>query len=238
MKTRESHGHTGRVVLATCAAAACLGVFISPSGVRAADANGCAASLNGKDAYAANSPGKAIEVNKDDKAVAAGAMAGGPIAYTVKMQYSFATWTVAQGNADGTSWTKDVDIDKYSKFGGGLYKVLVTSTGAGGTSCDLVAYVNVTGAGMFGSVASTASVVVALAGLGMLGLATFLFSRVGVVSVAGGLLTGIGLLVQLQQRGTVYPTTTVTIVTGVVGAVGGVVLPLAGKAITAARSVT
>ena len=46
-----------------------------------------------------------------------------------------------------------------------------------------------------------------------------------VVSMAGGIMSGIGVLVLLQQAGSVYPTRNVTILAAVLGLLWGIFLP-------------
>lgn len=49
--------------------------------------------------------------------------------------------------------------------------------------------------------------------------------HLGLLPLLGGLLAGLGLLVVLQQAGTLYPTVVVTVVFLVGGALLGIVLP-------------
>ena len=56
------------------------------------------------------------------------------------------------------------------------------------------------------------------------------------VAIAGGVLTAIGVLVMLQQQGTVYPTRNVAILTVVLGVVWGVLLPSLAKTMRAASA--
>lgn len=60
--------------------------------------------------------------------------------------------------------------------------------------------------------------------------------RLSLVSVAAGALLGLGVLVLLQQAGTVYPTVIVTIVAVVLGALWGVALPSLGRTLGARRA--
>ena len=58
------------------------------------------------------------------------------------------------------------------------------------------------------------------------------FSPLGIV---GGLIGAIGLLVLLQQSGSVFPTIGVIIVAGVLGLIVGIVLPSLAQVITTRR---
>jgi hypothetical protein len=61
--------------------------------------------------------------------------------------------------------------------------------------------------------------------------------HLSLVSVVSGALTALGLLVLLQQAGTVYPTRTVTIVGLLLGLVWGIAVPSVARSVGAHRSV-
>lgn len=50
-----------------------------------------------------------------------------------------------------------------------------------------------------------------------------------ILSIVGGVLTGIGVLALLQQAGSVYPTRNVTILAAVLGLVWGIVVPTVAR---------
>jgi hypothetical protein len=108
---------------------------------------------------------------------------------------------------EGTEWERVVELEDYSIYGVGLYKIVGTSEGQG-FSCTASALVDVDGvpwrlpAGIAGLVATV---------IGTIGILALLVRRraSGVAPFAGaffGLLLGAGVGLLLQQLSVVYPT--------------------------------
>jgi hypothetical protein len=172
-------------VLATAA-------ILAPSA--AADISGsCTASINGQNVKGRGTGAfsDAITVEKD--AVVPVAMSAGSEISHLKIQIEFAgmRWTVRDKPSHGTSWSNDVKVKNYAKYGVGLYKVIGSSSG--GVSCSGSALVKVKG-NPLSTVAGIVGLVSALAGLagvaGALGLA--LHAGVGVGLTFLGKILGAG----------------------------------------------
>lgn len=121
------------------------GASSADAATKGGGAAGCAATLDGADAYAASTPDRAIVVSKDANVRAAGAMASGPVTYSVDMEFSGVSWNVAKGTGSSTeaTWSNTVNIADYAKYGVGIYRVDVTSTNPAGQRCNLHAFVKV-----------------------------------------------------------------------------------------------
>jgi len=142
----------------------------------------CTATIAGTSVGSVSSSkvGDAIKVNKDD-VVQVGAQSSAPIdGYKVQMEFAGIRWTVAKGKGDGNSWSKQVKVKTYSRYGVGLYKVIGVSSGAG--ACTGAALVNVTGKSPLSTAAGQAGLV--LAALGVLGLVGAIFRASRPVGVA------------------------------------------------------
>lgn len=129
----------GALVLATflgCALAVPAGAEVS---------GGCTGSVNGQDVGGRSStdPAQAIQVQWNSS-VPVVVKAPAPITgYHVDMEYAGVRFTVANGASNGNSWSSNVAVDQYSKYGVGLYKVIGSSTGPG--ACDAAFLIGVVG---------------------------------------------------------------------------------------------
>ena len=85
---------------------------------------------------------KAVHVSKDG-AVTVSMRADRVIArYTVNVAFTFRGWEAAAGTGTHSEWSSTVGVDKYARFGVGLYRVVATSFGSDGTSsCTAAALV-------------------------------------------------------------------------------------------------
>ena len=99
----------------------------------AAEVDGpCTGTVDGRDVapLSAGDPGDSIEVDAD-AVVSVGATSAETIdSYAVEMEFAGFSWEVASDTVDGTSWSRDVEVADYSRFGVGLYKVRAVSSGA------------------------------------------------------------------------------------------------------------
>jgi hypothetical protein len=201
----------------------------------AADISGpCTASIAGQNVQGRSTGAFSdpITVEKDS-IVPVSMSSAGQISY-LKIQIEFAgiSWTVRDKPSHGTSWASSVDVDKYAKYGVGLYKVIGYS---GGVNCSGTALVKVKG-NPLSTVAGIVGLVAALAGLGGIAGTAALAMRSGAMGIGrsllgliAGLLGGLGLAVLLQQYAVVYPTLGAAIAFVGGGAVVGVGLTLLGK---------
>lgn len=96
----------------------------------------CTATVNGSDvgALSASSPSSAIRVEKSDTLSAQAQSSGSVGSYRIQLEYAGIRWTVAKGEADNNSWSRDVKVADYARYGAGLYRVHGVSTGA--AACD------------------------------------------------------------------------------------------------------
>ncbi len=204
-----------RIWVAVAPAVAALVALLIASPAGAEITGPCSATINGEN-VAGRSTGAtadAIEVEKDSR-VPVSMSASTPISQLeVEIEFGGFAWTVHDEPTSGTSWSKDVDVDRYAKYGIGLYKVSGSSAGAG-IACSGSALVLVKG-NPLGTVAGGVGLGMAIVGaLGLAGFA-FLAARGSTWPVVAGpllgLVAGIGLGVLFQQYGLLYPTRGVAI---------------------------
>lgn len=144
-----------------------LGGIVAPVAVPRAPAQvtgGCTATIAGQDVGAARSARSAIEVGVDDTVTVSGTAPGPITGYEVYLSFGGVRFPAAEGEVtDGsTSYSTDVDIGDYARYGVGLYRVEAETTG---TACSTWAYVNVTGRFPLFTVAGAAGATMAAAGL-------------------------------------------------------------------------
>ncbi len=162
-------GGMKKFVVGTAVAAGAMVALAAPAHADITSGS-CDATINGVPirGRSASDPSAAIDVDAHSKVVVT-ATSGAPIdGFTIEMTYVGYTWEVAKGTSDGSSWTREVDVDKYAKFGGGLYRVTGTSTGAG--ACTGSALIKITGRYPLTTVAGAVSAIVAALGIGGLGM--------------------------------------------------------------------
>ena len=131
----------------------------------------CTATMNSRDVNSISTTGTALEVPYDGtvavKYVSSGVITG----HDVKLEFGGGIpWSIAQGKDDGNTWSENVSIATYSKYGVGLYRVTGETLGAG--SCSGSAFVKVTGKSPLSTPAGAgAAAATALGVLGMFGAA-------------------------------------------------------------------
>jgi hypothetical protein len=149
-----------------CAGAACLPVLLVAAVPAGAEVTGpCQGTIKGTNVAPLSSTNKAdaIKVKRDDFIVVA-ANSSAPISsYKVQMEFAGISWTVGKGKANGNSWTKQVNVKNYSRYGVGLYKVRGVSSGA--ATCTGAALVQVEGS-PFGSIAGMVGLGLSVIGAG------------------------------------------------------------------------
>ena len=179
----------------------------------------CTASINAQ-SVAGN---KTITVERHSTPAVAMSSAKAITNLKVKISFAGFSWTVHNEPTSGSSWSKSVNVDKYAKYGVGLYKVTGESSGSG-FSCSGSALVKVKGsalstwAGKAGLIAAVVGVLGAFAA-GFVPLGRLLFGPFF------GLIAGAGIVVLLQEAAVMYPTRTVAVVGLAAGAAGGVIGP-------------
>lgn len=207
------------------------------AGSAAAQVSGpCTAAMNDVDVNQISTPGTALEVPYDGTIKVQVESQMPVTGQAVALEFAGVRWTVWSGTDTGTSWTHTMNVDKYAKYGVGLYEVVGESTGA--NACTGTAFVKVTGKSPLTTVAGIAGAVVGVVGLGLL-LASVLAAAKpsgGVGGIGAGVFAGILLagsfLVLTQQFGVVYPTLMVVIVAVAVGIVLGILIPVGLHAAT------
>ena len=233
--------HALRIPLAAIAILA-LAAIVVPSAA-AVISGPCNATINGQNVKNQGTGAFAGPITVANDAVVPVAMsASGKISH-LKIQIEFAgiRWTVRDKASNGTSWSSDVKVKNYAKYGVGLYKVIGSSSG--GVSCSGSALVKVKG-NPLATVAGIVGLIATLLGLGGIAGVVISAMRAGSIgfgkSVGGllfGLIAGLGLAVLLQQFALVYPTPVAAIVTVGLGGLVGLGLAVIGKFIGGAAAV-
>ena len=132
-------------------ALACSGVVVALGWVWAGPAGAqvegpCQATIAGQDVSTAARPGDAIEVDVDDQVEVTATSSGSPLdTYEVELEFAGFAWGVADGEADGQTWSDVVDVSDYADFSVGLYKVRGVSFAGGSEICTGTAYIKVGG---------------------------------------------------------------------------------------------
>lgn len=152
-----------RLALGGLGACAAVALWAAPAGAEVD--GGCQATVAGQDVAPRSSsdPGQAIEVKSDD-VIQVGATSPGQITgYKVKMAFAGFEWQVAEGDANGNSWQKTVNVKDYARFGVGLYKVKGQSIGE--TPCTGAVLIKITGKSPLTTVVGAGAAVLALGSL-------------------------------------------------------------------------
>jgi hypothetical protein len=135
-----------RGVLAAAASAALVAgpVVLAPVPAGAQVTGGCAATIDGQDVGSARSARSAIEVGVDDTILVQGTAPGPITGYTVYLSFAGIRFPAAEGEVtdQATSYTTEVQVSDYARYGVGLYRVEAETAG---TPCSTWAYVDVTG---------------------------------------------------------------------------------------------
>jgi len=201
----------------------------------------CSATINGQNVKNQGTGAFASPITVENDAIVPVAMsAAGQISHLkIQIQFAGISWTVRDKPSHGNSWSSDVKVKNYAKYGVGLYKVIGSSSG--GVSCSGSALVKVKGNPLT-TVAGIVGLVATLLGLGGIGGAVMTTMRAGAIgigrSVGGlvaGLIAGLGLAILMQQYAIMYPTPTAAIASVGLGGLFGIGLTIIGKAVGAAH---
>jgi hypothetical protein len=194
----------------------------------------CNATINGQNVKNQGTGAFASPITVQNDAVVPVAMSAGGQISQLKIQIQFAgmSWTVRDKASHGTSWSSDVKVKNYAKWGVGLYKVVGSS---GGVSCSGSALVKVKGNPLT-TVAGIVGLVAALMGLGGIGAAVAMTMRAGALSFGRslggaifGIIAGLGLAVLAQEYSIMYPTLGAAIGSVGLGGLFGIGLVFIGK---------
>jgi hypothetical protein len=169
-----------------------------------ADINGnCSATINGVDVKGLSSSdaGDAIEVKEHTAVPVTMQSAEGITHLRVQIEFAGFRWTVRDEPTSGISWENTVPVDKYAKWGVGLYKVIGLSEGPAG-SCSGSALVRVVGNPLTTVAGAAAAGITALGGLGLAaaGVASALEGQAEGRAVEQGVATGIESINQAQEE--------------------------------------
>jgi len=227
-----SLSHALRIPLAAVAMLT-IAAIVVPSA--AAEISGpCNATINGQNVKNQGTGAFADPITVQNDAIVPVAMSASSQISHLKIQIQFAgfSWTVRDKASHGKSWSSDVKVKNYAKWGVGLYKVVGSS---GGVSCTGSALVKVKGNPLT-IVAGIVGLVAALMGLGGIGAAVAMTMRAGAMSFGRslggavfGLIAGLGLAVLAQEYSLMYPTLGAAIGSVGLGALFGIGLVFIGK---------
>ena len=203
------------------------------AGPAAADIDGpCTASIAGTNVSGldATSADDAIEVDEDARIVVTMSSAKEIDHLTVSVALAGQSYDAKDGPSSGTSWTRTIEVDDYSRWGVGLYQVTGSSSGPG-LECSGAALVQVDGSPLAKPAGWAAIGLTALGALVLLGLAVSGRSGGGriartLLGLLAGLSTALGILALLQQYSVLYPTSTIAWIGLGIGAVVGLAIPL------------
>ena len=215
------------------------GAGVLAAGAGAAIDGPCTASIAGTNVkgLGATSASDAIRVKNDAQIPVTMASSKSIDQLKVTIALAGQGYDAKNGPANGTSWTRTVNVNDYAKWGVGLYQVTGSSTGPG-LSCSGIALVRVEGnplstpAGWAGVAASVLGVV------GLVGVALSALHGGGLLSksllgLLSGVVAAIGVTTLLQQYSVLYPTETIALLALAIGAIVGIGLPLVMHAVGA-----
>ena len=134
-----------------------------------ADVEGnCSATINGVDVKGLSSSdaGDAIVVKEHTAVPVTMRSADGITHLRVQIEFAGVPWTVRDEPTSGNSWQNTVPVDKYAKWGVGLYKVIGLSEGPAGT-CSGSALVRVVGNPLTTVAGAAAAGITAVGALGL-----------------------------------------------------------------------
>ncbi len=224
--------HALRIPLAAVAMLT-IAAIVVPSA--AAEISGpCNATINGQNVKNQGTGAFADPITVENHAIVPVTMSAASQISQLKIQIQFAgmSWTVRDKASHGKSWSSDVKVKNYAKWGVGLYKVVGSS---GGVSCSGSALVKVKGNPLT-TVAGIVGLVAALMGLGGIGAAVAMTMRAGALSfgrslggLVFGLIAGLGLAVLAQEYSLMYPTLGAAVSSVGLGALFGIGLVFIGK---------
>lgn len=233
--------HALRIPLAALALLTVAAIVV-PSA--AAEISGpCEATINGQSVKDQGTGAFADPITVENDAIVPVAMSAGSQISHLKIQIQFAgmSWTVRDKASHGDSWSSDVKVKNYAKWGVGLYKVVGSSSG--GVSCSGSALVKVKGNPLT-TVAGIVGLIATALGLGGIAAAVITTMKAGsigigksIVGLLAGLIAGLGLAVLMQEYSVMYPTPAAAIASVGLGGVFGLGLAVIGKFIGGAATV-
>ena len=187
-----------------------------------AQTSSCAIEIGGQALALANAPERAIPVVGSGSVLVAG-VSDRPVTW---VDVGITVWPVppvVQRLAPSTPtqrWAGELSVAEYSRFGGGLYQVSVTTDVP---DCAIQGWVNVTGRSLFETPAGWVGLGIVTVGVLIALRAVFSRRTGGPVAVLGGVIAGVGLLLLAQQAGlhAITPLSAV-IWTALPGAIGGI----------------
>ena len=132
---------------------------------------GCSASINGQsvEKLSSTNPDHAIPVQEGTTVPVSGQAPSEISHVLIKMEAAGFQWTVRDAPTSGTSWQNTVPVDRYAKYGAGLYKVVAESTG--GQKCVAAALVDVQVNPLSTAAGIAAAIITAVGALGTIGTA-------------------------------------------------------------------
>lgn len=192
-----------------------LGAFAAPAG--AAVSGGCVVTVNGENVDRAHSPDTAFEFDEGEVIEVVGVSAAPVESYEITMKYGLFSYPAKSGEptGDDTRWSGEVQVDDYTRFGVGLYRVDGSSTGA--APCSGWAYIRINGPFPLATVAGASAAVLTV--VGVAGMASAVRPPKGGKAGRGhrwrgslfGVVAGAGAAVLLQQFGIVPMTPAVMV---------------------------
>jgi hypothetical protein len=111
-----------------------------PAAAAATNSGACSYSLNGSSSKLYSTPDSALHVTKDQKLSVSGTSPSRFRRYEVDLQYAMFTFKVAEGEPDGNTFSREVNIADYAKYGAGTYKV-VSNANTDGGACAADGYI-------------------------------------------------------------------------------------------------
>ena len=233
--------HALRIPLAALAMLTAAAIVV-PSA--AAEISGsCEATINGQNVKDQGTGAFAGAITVENDAIVPVTMSAGSQISHLKIQIQFAgmSWTVRNKASHGKSWSSDVKVKNYAKWGVGLYKVVGSSSG--GVSCTGSALVKVKGNPLT-TVAGIVGLIATALGLGGIAAAVITTMKAGSIGIGksiggllAGLIAGLGLAVLMQEYSLMYPTPAAAIASVGFGGVFGLGLAVIGKFIGGAAAV-
>jgi hypothetical protein len=142
---------------------AVIAVVLTPAFSAAQITGGCSVTVNGRDAGTAHNASSAIKVGENETVTVVGTAPGPITGYTVSMKFGPIKYTAKTGTVSGgdTTWTGQVKMSDYAKYGVGLYRVEGASTG---TVCTGWVYLKITGRNPLTTVAGATAAVMTVGG--------------------------------------------------------------------------
>lgn len=213
MRRRLAHAlAAAAVTLLSCGA---FGAFAAPAGAQVS--GGCVVTVNGENVNRAHSPDTAFEFGEGETIEVVGTSTAPVESYEITAKYGLFSYPAKSGEptGDDLTWSGEVQVDDYTRFGVGLYRFDGSSTGD--APCSGWAYIRINGPFPLTTVAGATAGVLTV--VGVAGMASAARPPKGGKPGRGhrwrgslfGLLAGAGAAVLLQQFGVVPMTPAVMV---------------------------